>query len=68
MVVRVTKHPKESFERFMSRFEQAVQRTRLVRILRERRYLGRSLNKRKVRNAALKREFYRAQREKMKYY
>ena len=52
----------------MSRFEQAVQRTRLVRILRERRYLGRSLNKRKVRNAALKREFYRAQREKMKYY
>lgn len=68
MTVKVIKSSKESFERFMSRFDGMVQRARIVRLLRERRYLKRDLTKRQVRAAALKREQYRAKREKMKFY
>lgn len=68
MTVKVIKSSKESFERFMSRFDGMVQRARIVRLLRERRYLKRDLTRRQVRAAALKREEYRAKREKMKFY
>lgn len=68
MVVHVIKHPKESFERFLSRFDQGVQRARIVRLLRERRYLEPKAKKRRIREAALKRAEYRSQREKMKFY
>lgn len=67
-MIRVWKNSKESFERFLSRFDQQVQRARLVRILRGRRYLERKPNKRKIRAAALKRDFYRHERERRKFY
>lgn len=70
MTVKVLKHPKESFERFMSRFDSSVQRSRVIRLLRERRYRTDKArpNKLKIRAAALKRSEYRAKREKMKFY
>lgn len=67
-MITIWKNPKESFERFMSRFEGAVQRSRVVRVLRQRRYRAKELTLRVRRNAALKRAEYRAQREKMKFY
>lgn len=67
-MITVWKNPKESFERFLSRFEGAVQRSRVVRVLRERRYREKPQTKRVRRNAALKRTDYRTQREKMKFY
>ncbi|HCW31911.1 MAG: hypothetical protein UT55_C0066G0007 [Candidatus Peregrinibacteria bacterium GW2011_GWE2_39_6] len=68
MAVRVFKNTKESFERFLSRFDQAVQRARIVRLLRERRYRTRKPSKRILRTAALKRTNFRAEREKKKFY
>lgn len=68
MSVSVIKNAKESFERFMSRFEGSVQRCRIVRLRRERRYHVKDLTRRQVRKSALKREEYRAKREKMKFY
>jgi ribosomal protein S21 len=67
-MITVWKNSKESFERFMSRFDQGVQRSRLVRVLREKRYRKKDLTKRQRRERALKRDEYRAKREKMKYY
>lgn len=67
-MIRVWKNSKESFERFLSRFDQSVQRSRLVRVLRKRRYLEKDPSKSKVRAAALKREQYRADRERRKFY
>ena len=67
-MITVWKNSKESFERFMSRFDHGVQRSRIVRLLRERRYREQKPNKRQVREAALKRDFHRTRREKMKYY
>jgi hypothetical protein len=68
MTVKVSKSSKESFERFMSRFDGMVQRARIVRLLRERKHRKKDPTKRQVRQAALKREEYRAKREKMKFY
>ncbi len=68
MAVKVKKSSKESFERFMSRFDGMVQRARIVRLLRERRYRKKDPTKRQVRESALKRDEYRAKREKMKFY
>ncbi|MFA5842481.1 MAG: hypothetical protein WC882_02315 [Candidatus Gracilibacteria bacterium] len=67
-MISVWKNTKESFDRFLSRFDHAVQRSRVVRVLRERRYRKKPLTRRLQRQAALKREFYRAKREKMKFY
>lgn len=67
-MITVFKNSKESFERFMSRFDHSVQRARIVRLLRERRYRKKDLTKRQIREAALKRTYYRKRREKMKFY
>lgn len=67
-MITIWKHPKESFERFMSRFDGAVQRSRVVRVLRERRYRKKDPTNRVRRQAALKRSEYRTQREKMRFY
>lgn len=67
-MISVFKHPKESFERFLSRFDNGVQRARIVRLLRERRFREKPPTKRLIRAAALKREEYRAKREKLKFY
>lgn len=67
-MIRVWKNSKESFERFFSRFDQSVQRARIVRLLRERRYHERKPTKRLIREAALKRDEYRTERERQKFY
>ncbi len=67
-MLKVYKSSKESFERFLSRFEHAVQRARIVRILREKRYHARPPTKRRIRAAALMRAYHRTRREKMKFY
>jgi hypothetical protein len=68
MAVKVIKNSKESFERFLSRFDGLVQRARIVRLRRERKHLKKTPSRRMVREAALKRDYYRARREKMKFY
>lgn len=67
-MITVWKNSKESFERFMSRFDHAVQRSRVVRVLREKRYRKKEATRRVRREAALKRTEYRSRREKMKFY
>ncbi len=68
MAVKVFKNAKESFERFISRFDGSVQRCRIVRLRRERRYHQKEQTKRQTRQSALKREEYRREREKRRFY
>ena len=67
-MIQVWKNSKESFERFLSRFDQSVQRARIVRVLRKRRYRTKKPNQRLVREAALKREEYRSERKRRSFY
>ena len=68
MPVRVHRNPKESVDRLISRFNKKVQSSRILLLVRERRYFRREPNKRHSRMAAIMRDFHRRQREKMKYY
>ncbi len=60
--------PKESSEKRVARFKQWFNRSRVSNLIKERRYHQKPLTKRLVRESALKREGYRAEREKNKYY
>lgn len=68
MRVTVVKKPKESDERLIARFNKEVQKSRKIQKIRDSRYRVKKLKKIKVRAAAIKREFYRAQKEKNKFY
>jgi hypothetical protein len=68
MKVKVTKKPKESDERLMARFNKAVQKSKKIPKIRETRYHTKKTKKRYVREGAIKREEYRAKREKQKFY
>lgn len=68
MAIRVTKNDKESTDRMIQRFNRKVQQSRLVQKVRNERYHQRKPSKRRLRDAAMMRAFYRAEREKMKFY
>lgn len=58
----------ESSEKRVSRFKQWFNRSRVGDTVKSRRYRAKTLTKRLVRQAALKREGYREERERSKFY
>lgn len=68
MAVYIKKNPKESVDRLISRFNKKVQGSRIIQEVKNRRYRKKATTKRLVRQGAIKREFYRAKRNKMQYY
>lgn len=68
MAIKVVRNPKESVERLVARFNKKVQSSRTLVELKARRYFKKPLRKRQIRAAAMMRQHYRTQREKMKYY
>lgn len=68
MKVTVWKNDKESNERCITRFNKKVQASRLLQLLRSKRFHSRKVTKRSIRAGAVKREYYRALKEKTKFY
>lgn len=68
MEIKVVKNPKESTERLIARFTKKVHRSRILINLKEKKYWAKPKSKRKVRLAAVMREYHRKQRENTKYY
>ena len=68
MAIHAHKRGEESNDRLQQRFKQQVQKSGLIKMLRERNVFVRNPNRRKVRARALKREEYRAQNRKKKFY
>jgi len=68
MAIHAHKHGDESNDRLQQRFKQQVQKSGLIKKLRERGTFKRKPNKRLVRMKALKRETYRAANRKKKFY
>lgn len=68
MAVYITKNPKESVDRLISRFNKKVQGSRVLIEVKNRRYRKKPITKRLTRQSAVMREHYRAKRNKMQYY
>jgi len=68
MAVHAHKHGDESNERLMHRFKQQVQKTGLLKKLRERSAYRKKKTKRLTRLRAVKREEYRAKNRKKQFY
>ncbi|MFC1615629.1 hypothetical protein ACFL21_00675 [Patescibacteria group bacterium] len=68
MRVTVWKNDKESNERCITRFNKKVQASRILQLLRGKRFHARSKTRRQVREGAVKREHYRKIKEKTKFY
>jgi len=67
-MIRVTKNPKESVERLINKFNKRMQKSRIILLIKDKKYHKKPPTKRQVRQAAIMREHYRALREKKKYY
>ncbi|MCD6109672.1 30S ribosomal protein S21 [bacterium] len=67
MTIRVRKNEKESVDRVISRFNKKVQASRILLTKRRSRYFSKALTRRLERQKAVKREEYRALREKNKF-
>lgn len=68
MAIHARKRPEESNDRLQQRFKQQVQKSGLVKLLRERNIHVRKPSKRLQRKRALKREEYRTANRKNKFY
>lgn len=68
MAIHAHKHGEESNDRLQQRFKQQVQKSGLIRQLRERGIFVRQASKRLQRLRALKREGYRVENRKKKFY
>jgi len=66
-MIYAIKKQNESNERLMSRFKKVVQRSRIMET-RRKRYFKETVTKKETRESAVKRSFYRAKREKAKFY
>lgn len=66
-MIYAVKKQNESNERLMSRFKKVVQRSRIMEGKRKR-YFKMKPTKKQVREAAVKRSYYRAKRERAKFY
>jgi len=68
-MINVTRsNEKESVERLINRFNKRVQKSRMLPFLKENRYHKKDDTKRQVRKAAVMREYYRAERNRRKFY
>lgn len=67
MSIRVRKNDKESVDRVISRFNKKVQGSRILLGKRRSRYFTKALTRRLQRQKAVKREEYRALKEKNKF-
>lgn len=68
MAIYAIKHGDESTDRLQQRFKKQVQKSNLIKILRERRTHKRRKTTRLQRIRALKREDYRSQNRKKQFY
>ncbi|MBI5156196.1 30S ribosomal protein S21 [Candidatus Peregrinibacteria bacterium] len=68
MAIYAKKRPEESNDRLQQRFKQQVQKSGIIQKLRKRNIHVRTPSKRLVRIRALKREGFRAQNKKKKFY
>jgi ribosomal protein S21 len=68
MAIYAIKNGEESNDRLQQRFKQQVQRSGLIRLLRERAHLVRKPNVRLMRKRALMRDMHRAANRKKKFY
>lgn len=68
MAIHAHRHGDESNDRIQQRFKGQVQRTGLLKLLRERSRLKKTPTKRILRMRALKREGYRSANRKKKFY
>lgn len=68
MAIHAHKRGEESNDRLQQRFKQQVQKSGLIKLLRERKVLVRKPSKRLQRLRALKREEYRVENRKKKFY
>lgn len=68
MAIHAHKHGDESNDSLLQRFKKQVQKTNIVKVLRERGVHKRKPSKRLVRIRALKREGYRAAKRKTQFY
>ncbi len=66
-MIKLTKQPKESNEKLMSRFQKKLSGSRIVTLKKERTYFRKSKKIREIRARAMKREMFRSLREKKKY-
>ena len=68
MAVFAHKHGDESNDALMQRFKKQIQKAGFIKTLRDRSRLKKKKTKRMVRQAALKREEYRAKNKKKQFY
>ena len=68
MAVHAHKHGEESNDALQQRFKKQVQKTGLLKLLREKSTFKRIRTKRLQRQRALKREEYRSQNRKKQFY
>ena len=68
MAIYAIKHGEESTDRLQQRFKKQVQKSNLLKILRDRRTHKRHQTRRPERIRALKREGYRSQNRKKQFY
>lgn len=68
MAIHAHKHGEESNDRLQQRFKQQVQKSGLIKLLRTRNILVKKPSKRLQRLRALKREEYRMENRKKKFY
>ncbi len=68
MSIHAHRHGDESNEALLQRFKKQVQKTGLLKILRERNVFRRQKTRRMARIRALKREEYREQNKKKQFY
>lgn len=66
-MIKLTKQPKESNEKLMSRFQKKLSGSRIITMKKERTYFKKPLKKRLIRARAIVREGFRLAREKKKY-
>ncbi len=67
-MISVRRNDKESGDRLIQRFSNKVKSSRMILLVKSKKYFKKDTSKRRQRSAALMREFYRAKREKQKYY
>jgi ribosomal protein S21 len=68
MAVKVLKDEKESNEKLQNRFNKKVQGRRIVNEVKDRKHFKKKPTKRKIRDAAIMREFHRAERKRRQHY
>jgi ribosomal protein S21 len=66
--VHVKRDPKESFERMLSRFKKLLQRSHKLQEAKAKMTFSKKPTKRYVRQAAIMREYYRAEKAKRLFY